>query len=411
MNRAVVLSIGDELISGLIQNSNSRIIASYLKSHGIPVINIVTVGDSEPEIIRALEYAKYSQAPLIIVTGGLGSTHDDITRRVVAKYFGRQLVFRPEILQKTEALYRRRGRKMPEIVRLQAYFPDRATPIPNPIGTAQGIQIEQNGQQYCFLPGVPTEMESMLKESLAGLINEMHGEPIYSRTIHVFGLTEGEIYTRLRDWIEQQSEIKVAFLPGLSDTTIRLTSQSAEGIKTCSKACQNIKSILGEFIIGYDDETLENVVANILMTKQLTLSVAESCTGGLIANRLTNVPGSSAFFKTGIVAYSNESKINILGVEPGLINEFGAVSEKVACEMARQIRKISQSSIGLSTTGIAGPTGATPQKPVGLVFIAIANAAGCQVYRFVYSRDRVSNKKLFSQAALNQLRLALSQES
>jgi len=143
----------------------------------------------------------------------------------------------------------------------------------------------------------------------------------------------------------------------------------------------------------------------------LTLSVAESCTGGLIANRLTNVPGSSAFFKTGIVAYSNESKINILGVEPGLINEFGAVSEKVACEMARQIRKISQSSIGLSTTGIAGPTGATPQKPVGLVFIAIANAAGCQVYRFVYSRDRVSNKKLFSQAALNQLRLALSQES
>lgn len=412
MNKVSIISIGDELLIGQTINTNAAYIGEKLTSIGYEVIRNFTVGDNKEDIIQTLSDAELI-SDFIFITGGLGPTHDDITRTCIIEYFKTDLVFDEQTFERIKKLFERRKIQMPEINREQAMVPRIARVIPNDYGTAPGYDITKDGKRFFVMPGVPYEMRGMMENTiLPDLKKYIQSKNIFynQKILYTTGIPESALYSRLEDLKPLFNEVKVAFLPSQFGVKIRLSMRSnneqlnLEKIKSLE---EKIRERVGEFIYTDEDLSLEEVIGKILTEKKLKIAVAESCTGGLICNRITNIPGSSNYFERGVVSYSNEAKIQILGVNPETIKNFGAVSEQTAIEMARGVRKISNADIGISTTGIMGPTGATETKPVGLVYIGYSDGEKEFAKQFNFADNRVRNKERTSQAALDILRRAL----
>jgi nicotinamide-nucleotide amidase len=402
--KAEIITIGDEILLGQTIDTNSAYISQKLSQLGIDVTYKTSVGDDIKNISDSLTIS-LSRADLVIATGGLGPTNDDITKKAIVKVFKRNLVFQEEILKKVEESFRKRGMEMPKINQNQALLPQGSKAIPNQFGSAPGIFIQEEDKIFFALPGVPLEMKSMMENDVLPTLEKASEVKVFQKKLRTTGIPESVIYERIEPILKSRPEVKVAFLPSFLGVDIRLNSKSQEKLEGMEN---NIKEVLGNSVYGKDDITLEEVVGKLLKDKGKAISVAESCTGGLIGKRFTNVSGSSEYFERGVVSYSNQAKMEILKVPQDMIEKHGAVSEEVAILMAEGIRKISRTDYGLSATGIAGPTGGTPDKPVGLVWIGFAHENDSFAQKFLFGEDRDTNRERAAQAALNLVRLFLA---
>ncbi len=412
MNKVSIISIGDELLIGQTINTNAAYIGEKLTGLGFEVIRNFTVGDDKGSILQTLaESEKLSD--FIFITGGLGPTHDDITRNCIVEYFNTKLIFDESTFERIKKLFERRKIPMPEINRDQAMVPEVARVIPNNFGTAPGYDISKNGKRFFVMPGVPHEMKGMMEETILPELREyIRSKQIFynQKILFTTGIPESALYSKLGDVKTLFEDVKVAFLPSQFGVKIRLSMRSSDEDYSLSKielVENRIREKVGEFIYADEEISLEELIGKILTERKLKFAIAESCTGGMICNRITNVPGSSNYFERGVVSYSNESKIQILGVKKETIAKYGAVSEQTAIEMARGVRLISNADIGISTTGIMGPTGATQTKPVGLVFIGYSDKEREFAKQFNFADNRIRNKERTSQAALDLLRRVL----
>ena len=411
--RAEIISIGDELLIGQVINTNQAYIAEQLNGVGVTVAQMTTVGDHEEPILQAFEQA-LARHEIVVVTGGLGPTHDDVTRTAVCKFFRTELEVNDEALKRIRRFFERRGVAPRKINEDQALVPRGCTIIENLQGTAPGYLFERNGKYFIVMPGVPFEMKAMVDTFVVPfLARNPSGTVIRHRTLKTTGIGESFLAEQIGDVgaiLPTDSGVTLAFLPSPLGTRLRI-SVRADSLKNAEEKIgsveEKIRAKASKYIYGVDGEELEEVVGRILTERKLRLSVAESCTGGLIADRITNVPGSSNYFERGLITYSNESKAAELHVPAALMREHGAVSREVAEAMAAGVRATSGTDIGLSTTGIAGPSGGTPEKPVGLVWIGYADARETLALRFNFGDDRRRVKERASQAALELVRRKL----
>ncbi len=409
-----ILTIGNELTTGRIQDTNSSFIATTLNSLGWQVPVMMAVGDDDDAIKRGLDYT-LSLADAVIITGGLGPTADDITTAAIAKACGLGLYTDEAVLKEIRARFEMRRFEWTPNNAKQAVFPLGAAPIYNPTGTAWGFALKRGSKLITVVPGVPSEVKRMLPEEVIPLLREASTGPrefVLSRTIKLFGLSEAKVDQTVAGLGLNLPGLSIGFYPRFPENHLVLTSRNLseeEGRKNVAAAEALITKALGKYIFGYDDETLDGIVASLLTKKKMTLAVAESCTGGLITDRLTNIPGSSLFLERGVVTYSNESKTDLLGVPAEVIGKFGAVSDETARLMAEGVRRLAGTDLGVSTTGIAGPTGGTEAKPVGTVYIALADRdqSVSRLFHFRWERRRI--KEISSQWALEMLRRYLTE--
>jgi nicotinamide-nucleotide amidase len=407
---AEILTIGNEIITGLIADTNSGVITRRLETLGISVTRHVSVGDDEEQMTEALKQA-LEGVDCVIITGGLGPTHDDITKQVLCRFFDSKLVTDPKVKRQIDSIFQSRGRVTPQASYAQAEVPERATILYNTQGTAPGLLFEENGKRVYSLPGVPLEAEHLLETYIVPHLESLGTIKVQHRILKTTGIPESVLWEEIGPVSPFEEHVRVASLPSLLGVRIRFTATGRDLKETAAKlgtAEKLLRQKIDHHIIAIDDETLEGNIGKLLKDNNWTLAVAESCTGGLIGHRLTNVSGSSDYFLEGAVTYSNEAKQTRLGVGPALIQAHGAVSEEVASAMAEGIRQRAGSDFGLAVTGIAGPTGGTPDKPVGLTFIAVTGTQGTRCEKFRFHQDRVRNKERAAQAALNLLRLYLS---
>ncbi len=400
--QAEIIAIGNELLRGQVAETNSSFLARLLSQAGVEVNRVVTVGDSLEAIIREVKRA-LSTTDLVITTGGLGPTADDRTREALAQALKRPLVFKEGLWKEIKDGLRRRGINHSPVSRSQAFLPQGAVGLPNPIGIAPGLHIEINGSYLYALPGVPEEMESMAKRYL---LPKLKGSPLPYRVLRTTGIPESEIYQKVKS-LTKWPKIEIAFLSSPLGVDLRVEASPKGASADVSQAVGKIEEILGEVIYGGEDEGLEEVVGKLLVQRGETLAVAESCTGGLICSRLTDISGSSRYFERGVISYSNRAKIELLGVPSEVLKKFGAVSPQVAIAMAEGVRRVAGTDYGLSVTGIAGPTGGSKDKPVGLVYIGFAHRNGSFYQRSLFVGSRQLNKERAAQAALNMVRLFL----
>ena len=395
MKQSIVISIGDELTSGRVCNSNAAFIARFILKKGIINRKIIVIPDNKDDIINALQAS--GQYDFVFVTGGLGPTHDDITKKVVADYFNTELVENELLRAELEAFFKERNIEMSEINYEQALFPDRGEIIPNDIGTAAGINIKDTDTDYFFLPGVPAEMELMLGKYIT---EKLEQDKRVTRTryekIRTFGIAESRLYSRLQKWISENDDVRVSFLPQMPGVDIFLEGEKYSAI---DQAREFIDDNFAEYIFGYNEDRPYEILGKLLGDQNMTIAVAESCTGGLIGHSLTNRSGSSKYFKGGIVAYSNQIKIEQLGVKKATIEKCGAVSRATASAMAAGVKKAFNVDLGVNTTGVAGPTGGTEAKPVGTLWFGLAGDE-TKTFKFSFNKNRITNKKAFAKFAL-----------
>lgn len=408
--RAEIISVGTELLLGQIVDTNAAYMAQELAGLGIDVYFKQTVGDNTRRVQEAVHLA-LSRADAVLITGGLGPTEDDLTVEAVAAVVGDDLVPSREVADHVRGFFESRGRVPPDSVYKQALVPRRGRIIPNRRGTAPGIHLEPDGRMIFIMPGVPYEMHGMMTEYVIPYLRARgEGVTIRSVVLRVTGEGESAVEARIKDLIHGTAPT-IAPYAKLGEVHLRITAKGPadEARAQVARGETLVRERLGELVYGTDEQTLEQVVGGLLAARGLTLAVAESCTGGLLAQRITAVPGSSAYFLEGAVTYSNETKIARLDVPAALIESHGAVSAEVAEAMAAGIRARAGAGIGLSITGIAGPSGGTPEKPVGLVFIALADAGGIARRRLTLGAEggRSGIRHLAAQAALNLLRLHL----
>jgi len=405
---AEILTVGTELLLGQIVDTNAAFIAERLAAAGIDLYCKTTVGDNAARIEAALRQA-LGRAQVVLCTGGLGPTEDDLTRDVVAKVTGRPLRLAPALLAQIQARFARRGIPMPKNNERQAQVPEGAEVLENPRGTAPGLLLRlPPDRTVILLPGVPAEMRPMLTETVLPRLREAYvlkGQ-IRSRVLRTTGVSESKVDECLGDlWAEPNPTI--ALLARSGEIHVRLTAK-AEDEAALTRLLDHreaqVRERLGDIVFGRDEESLEVVVGRLLLARGLTLAVAESCTGGLLGHRVTNVPGSSAYFERGVVVYSDRAKTDLLGVPPGLIATKGAVSADVAAAMAEGMRERVRMDLAVAVTGIAGPTGGSPEKPVGLTYIALAHAGGVAVHEFRFFTDRELNKQRAALTALDLIR-------
>jgi len=401
--KAEIITIGDEILSGQSTDTNSTYLGEKLSHLGIQVIFKTSVGDNIKNISEAIHNA-LNRADLVITTGGLGPTNDDLTKKAVVKVFKRNLVFHEEILKRVENNFRKRKISMPKINQNQALIPQGAKALDNQWGTAPGIFIQEKRKLFFALPGVPLEMRSIMESEVSKMLQKKTKAKFFQRRLKTTGIPESAIYEKIKRLLKTKTDVGIAFLPGFLGVDIKLVSESEDESKEIEK---EIKKLLGNKIYGEGDISLEQVVGKLLLDKKKTISVAESCTGGLIGKRFTNVPGSSQWFEGGVITYSNQAKMELLNVPKDFLEKYGAVSEQVAILMAEGIRRISKTDYGLSSTGIAGPTGGTSEKPVGLAFIGFAHENDSFAKEFIFGEDRNTNRERTAQAALNLVRLFL----
>jgi nicotinamide-nucleotide amidase len=403
--KTAIVIIGDEITSGLKSDLNSAFIARELGSIGTSVSRITAVGDNLGEITGALrDAARHHQ--LVLVTGGLGPTDDDITRQAIAEAFGVRLVLDETVLASIEERFRHRGLSAPDSIKALALVPEGGRAIANTAGQAPGLVVTHEGATFYFMPGVPREARAVL----ANILDELkQAEPrafIKARALRTVGITESEIAERLEP-VAPRLAARLAYLPEETGVDLVLTSRShdeAEALAALDEAAGLILERVGDRVYSTLGEDLHTVVGRMLIAAGKTIALAESCTGGLIAHLLTEVPGISACLERGVVSYSNKAKIEVLGVSQDLLETRGAVSAEVAEAMARGVSASANTDLGLSTTGIAGPSGGSDAKPVGLVYVALASEGGCEVVRYVLVGGREAIKRRAAAKALDLVR-------
>jgi len=414
---AEIIAVGSELLLGGRTDSNSLLITDQLGALGIEVRFKSIVGDDRSDIVRALKTA-VSRAKVIIMTGGLGPTVDDCTREAIASAAGRTLARRREAFDNLQRRLAQWGRSPNKGQLRQALIPSGATVVPNPVGSAPGFWLSWRGATVVSLPGVPSEMAAMMEETvlplLASCAADRGAAPIKRHVFHTWGLPEADVDAKLQGLIPSKAQVDLGLLASPMGVLVSLTGNSrgpASDEKLASLS-ESVRARLQEWIFAEGADSMEVVVGRMLLEGKRTLALAESCTGGLIGHRLTQVPGSSAYVDRGIICYSNKAKVELLGVPADLIDRCGAVSAEVAAAMARGVRERSGVSIGLSVTGIAGPGGATATKPVGLVYVGLHADNGDAVTReHRFHGDRSVIKQRSSQAALDLLRRYLMKQA
>ncbi|HHY81054.1 MAG TPA: competence/damage-inducible protein A [Clostridiales bacterium] len=409
---AEIIGIGSELLLGQIANTNAQFLSRQMSYLGIDVYWHTAVGDNKTRILEALRIAS-ERSDIIITTGGLGPTMDDLSKETVAEFLGLEMVIHTPSLKSIEDYFRSMGRVMTENNVKQAVFPKEAIILPNDNGTAPGAILEKDRKIYIILPGPPAELEPMFCKYVIPYLEGRTGCRIYSKVLRIFGIGESAVEEMVKDLLLNQSNPTIAPLAGSGEVTLRLTAKADSeqtALELIRPVQEEIEKRLGNAVYGYDDDRMENIVLDLLKNKGLHLALAESCTGGYVSNLLTNVPGASEVFLEGCVTYSNNSKKSRLMVSQETLKNYGAVSAHTAIEMAEGIRKTSGADIGASVTGIAGPGGATAQKPVGLVYMAIAGPNGTKVmeYRLTGNRQRI--KSGTAMRLLNCLRLYLLEQ-
>lgn len=371
--RAEILAVGTEILLGNIVNTNAQYIANRLAQLGIEVYHQSVVGDNEERLRQAYDLA-FERAELVITTGGLGPTKDDLTKEVAFDYFGKRPILHERVLKDIEGFFEKLHMAMGENNKKQAYFPKDAIIMPNNNGTAPGCIIEENNKILAVLPGPPREMKAMFEESVVPYLKTLSKDMLYSKVLRVLGVGESSAEALISDIIENQTNPTIAPYAKEGEMIFRITAKAKteEEAKELIKPMENkVRDILGDNIYTEGERTVEEVLAELLINKNLTLSVAESCTGGMVAARLINYPGISKVFKEGLVTYTEEAKEKRLGVKRETIDNYGVVSAEVAKEMAEGVAKTSGTDIGISTTGIAGPEGGSEDKPVGLVYLGL----------------------------------------
>ncbi len=412
--QAVIISIGDELLGGVSVDTNSAYLSRRLAERGIVTVRHETVGDDAGRIAVAIARAA-DEAEVVVVTGGLGPTPDDLTRKALAAAMGVELVEDARSTERISAYFERIGRQMKPSNLNQAMIPAGAEAIDNDFGTAPGIAAHLGGARVFVLPGPPNEMTGMFERKVTGRLPS--AGVIVRKNLHAFGTGESDIGERIADLMARDANPKALPAGRQVGTTakggiisIRIAASGAavgEADALAEKTADEVRRRLGEIIFGQDDQTLPSVVASALKAAGLTLAVAESCTGGMIARMITDTPGASEYFLGGVVSYANSAKVAMLGVRADLLEAHGAVSEQVAAAMAEGARENFGSDFGLSVTGIAGPTGGSADKPVGLVYIALTGPGGSTVHRHIFSGARNIIRRRAALTALNHLRLAL----
>lgn len=407
--KAEIISVGTEILLGDIVNTNSQFLAKELASIGVEVYYQQTVGDNEDRLIKCFEES-LKRSDIVITTGGLGPTDDDMTKEVAAKYFNQKLELHNPSWDKINLYFNKINKVPTENNKKQAYFPKDAIILENNNGTAPGAILKKDNKTIIILPGPPREMAAMFNESVKPYLINLTEDVIISKTIKVYGIGESRLEIKLQDILKKQSNPTVALYAKEMAVDIRVTAKAENEDKALSlikPVIENIKSILKNSIYGEDDETLEDSVAKMLVNKNLKIAVAESCTGGMVSSQLINYPGISSVFMEGCVTYSNEAKMERLGVKKETLNKFGAVSEETAIEMAQGVSKTFNTNIGLSTTGIAGPEGGTKDKPVGLVYIGIYINGQTIVKKLNLNGNRQLIRQRATKDILNELRLKL----
>ncbi|HET9551222.1 MAG TPA: competence/damage-inducible protein A [Candidatus Binatia bacterium] len=406
---AVILSTGDELTTGKVVDTNSAFIADRLFTVGVKVAAVLKVGDDREKLLWAMHQGS-ELGEIIIGTGGLGPTADDLTTELVAEFLGKKLITDQAVADSLKKRFEARAIAWTPNNLKQACFPDGAMIIPNPVGTAPGFRVTmRQGKSLIWLSGVPQEMIAMFNETVMPWITTERGKDseIFSCTFKIHGLTESKLDDLVKP-VDLGPQDKLSFRAHYPDLTLRLTASGGKGEENgFVERCKQIRRILGTYVYAEGDVALEEKVGQLLMEKNQTLALAESCTGGLISHRITRIAGSSAYYYGGAVTYSNEAKVKFLGVKPATLEKSGAVSEQTALEMSRGIREKTGASVGLSVTGIAGPSGGTPEKPVGTVWISLAQPNNHEARQFQFHGERERVILGTSQAALNWLRLAL----
>lgn len=408
--KAEILTIGDEVLRGEIIDSNKSLLSDRLLSLDIETHFQVSVRDDPADMTDAFLRAA-ERSDVVLVSGGLGPTRDDITSEVLAQAFGRELVLDEEALETIRAFFRGIGREMTENNAKQAWFPESAGVLPNPIGTAPGFVIEERGALFFCLPGVPRELSRMMEEQVLPRLARRTGagQVVRARLLRTFGMGESTLDAELED-IAAEGDVTLGFRTAFPENFLRPVARAAtaeEAEAKLDRVCQAIRERLGPLVYAEGDQTLPTVVGHLLRGTGQTLAVAESCTGGLIAEQITDVAGASDYFLGGVVAYANEAKQALLGVPAALLEEHGAVSEPVVRAMAEGVRERFDADFGLATTGISGPGGGSPGKPVGLVHVALAGADETSAAHFVFPLDRQRHRLLTAQVALDWVRRAL----
>jgi nicotinamide-nucleotide amidase len=403
---AAIIAIGDELLIGQVINTNASFIAQQLNNIGIPVNIELVIGDDKGKIIKTLDDVS-QYCDLMIITGGLGPTSDDITKTTLCEYFQSHLVFNEQVYNQVLSFISERRGVMNELNKSQAMVPDKCLLFQNTMGTAPGMCFQRDGKIVISMPGVPFEMEKMMNEQVIPFLKQKFDiNNIFHRTILTTGIAESQLAEMIAGWEKSLPEdIKVAYLPSPGIVKVRMSAyKNPSGDELIKKAEESLKQIISEYIFGYDEDTLEQIVGNLLLQRSQTLSTAESCTGGDIARSIISVPGASSYFMGGIIAYSNNVKEIELKVNHRTIEKFGAVSKEVVEEMVQGCLQKFNTTYSVAVSGIAGPDGGTPDKPVGTVWIAVCDAKQIKAEIFHFGDNRLRNIQRATIAALNLLR-------
>lgn len=415
--KAAILTVGDEVLIGQVINTNAAFLSKALFALGIPVERVITIPDTEKDISAEISKAM-SVYDVVVSSGGLGPTHDDITVKCIAKVFKKKLVLHKPTLGRIKKIFERRNLPAPANINHQAMMPRDAVMLDNRTGTAPGILMRKGKKIFCAMPGVPHELEYITSNGLIPFLKKHKGSKgrvLKQRTLHTIGIAESLLSERLGDLDklllkDKNSSVKLAFLPSNYEVRLRITIEALSAAKAerlMKRTLGIIKTKAKNFIYSYNELPPEAELGKLLVKKRLTISSAESCTGGLVSSKLTNVPGSSDYVMAGAVTYADAAKVKILGVKKNTIRKHGAVSSETAIEMARGIRKLAKTDIGLSTTGIAGPSGERPGKPVGIVWIGYADKEKAYARKFIFTKDRLRNKEAMSKMAIEVVRREL----
>lgn len=403
-----IITIGDEILIGQIVDTNSAWMSVELNKAGFEIVQITSVHDDAAHIVASLDLA-LERADVVLFTGGIGPTKDDITKQTLSRYFGMQLVFNDEVYKNIEQVLVNRSRAVNELTRTQAFVPDGCTVIQNRVGTAPVTWFEKNGKVIVSMPGVPNEMKHIMSTEVIPRLSQRYKTPtIIHKNVIVQGYPESALAMKIANWENAlPADIHLAYLPNYGIIKLRLSGVSEDPLAlefSINQQIAGLTEILADAIVAYDDTPVEEMIGNLLTTKGMTLSTAESCTGGFIAHKITTVPGSSKYFKGSVVSYSNEVKVNVLNVLSDDIQLYGAVSRQVVEQMADNVRRLLKTDYALATSGIAGPDGGTAEKPVGLVWISVSSPKGVVSREFKFGNVRIQNIERTAQTAMLMLK-------
>jgi nicotinamide-nucleotide amidase len=413
--RATILTIGEEILYGHILDTNANFISNALSDIGVKVVMHLSVGDIFSDILDALKVAE-AKSDVVLITGGLGPTNDDITKKCLSKYFNTEIKLNQKVFDDLSAYFNKRGFPFTESNQKQAYIPKNADVITNEMGTAPGMWFEKDNTIFVSMPGVPHEMKYLVNEKIIPRLNDVFkSNIIYHKLIMTAGLGESWLAEKIEKWESSLPEyLSLAYLPSYGQVKLRLTARGHDKqflIDEVESYIRTLKKYIGQYIYGEDGETIQEAIGKQLTSNKQTLSLAESCTGGYISHFITSVPGSSVYFKGSVIAYSNDIKESILKVKPETLRDYGAVSEETVKEMAEGIRQKFNTDYAVATSGVAGPGGGTVDKPVGTIWIAIADRNKTLAKKLTILKDRMSNIKYSSVSALVLLWQRISQKN